>query len=300
VPDEVTVLRNFVLNAKWNIPDKYHLSYIDVEGNIVLQKQFNATNRSVTITSEDANKLNAHATKIGEELTEEADSAFTVIATWENYDVAGTYTMPKDADGNTVDITVNLNLAFNPTNNANASVTLEPHKDADGNVIDKNGDGFPDSYKVIGAAQNSDNVDIKIPDYMLGSPITEIADGAFAGFSDLRDIYIPSTITRIGADAFTQHDTGWRAEFPQIQIIYDGTSEQWNELVAKDDYWDRNIGTNSNIIFLQETTIGYENLSGRIIFGNKNAEWKWVGGSYPSWFTERYPDLVEYATSFHQ
>lgn len=89
-----------------------------------------------------------------------------------------------------------------------------------------NKDEVPDSYKVVGGAQTPENTDIKIPEYILGSPITEVAGNSFAGFSDLRDVHIPSTITKIGADAFTQYDTGWGAEYPQIQVIYDGTRAQ--------------------------------------------------------------------------
>ena len=239
LPAEITVVRNIVLNAKWSIPDKYHLDFIDLDGNIVLSKPFTSDQPQVTITGDDVTKLNSATTDMGTKLTEEANGSMIVTAAWENYTTAKTYTMSA------ADETVQMKLTFTTTTNKTAQI--EPHTDENGNIIDANGDGYPDSYKVVDAVLDDDVVDFTIPDYILGSPITEIAGEAFAGDGKLRDIVIPNTITTIGKDAFTEYDTGWLgtgigAEYPQIQLIYDGTKADWDS-IKKDSGWDRNIGT---------------------------------------------------------
>ena len=299
LPTEITVVRNIVLNAKWNIPNKYHLDFMDLDGNVVVSKQFTSSQSTVTITTQDLSKLNSAATAMGEKLTEESNGSMIVTATWEDYTNATTdktYTMLLE------DATVHMELGFQTT--TNKTVQIEPHKDATGKIIDTNGDGYPDSYKVVDAILGDDTVDFTIPDYILGSPVTEIAGQAFAGDGKLQDVVIPNTITTIGMDAFTEYDTGIfgiGAEYPQIQLIYDGTQADWKE-IAKDPNWDRNIGSGSVIIFLQEPSVGYITMKGGGLFGGNSQNNSWGDfetTAYPDWFASRYPDLLEYANTFH-
>lgn len=58
-----------------------------------------------------------------------------------------------------------------------------------------------DSYKVIGLGSCRDP-NIKIPERFLNKPVTEIADNAFSGCSNIIRFVIPSTVTTIGSCAF--------------------------------------------------------------------------------------------------
>ena len=255
LPDEVTVLRNFVLNAKWDIPNKYHLNFIDVNGNIVIQKEFNGTNRSVTISSAEAERLNTWANEVGEDLTSEANNAVTVTANWKKYATAGTHTMPEAAD-----VTVNLELAFGE-GDASANIKLEPVVGADGKITDIDGDGFPDQFIVVGASQDDSNIDVTIPNSILGSPIVGIANNAFAGFDGLHVVTISKSVTSIGSDAFSDKSLGLFQGGETITFYYEGSYDDWTK-ITRTNKWDDGLGTGCRIFFLNggdkvDSTQGY-------------------------------------------
>lgn len=73
---------------------------------------------------------------------------------------------------------------------------------------------------------------VKIP-----TGVTGIADGAFSNCTGITRIWIPGTVTTIGANAFSGCDES-------LEIVFDGTKEQWDGLGVPVD--------NINVIFDKE------------------------------------------------
>ncbi len=159
------------------------------------------------------------------------------------------------------------------------------------NPVDTDGDGVTNYYEVVGSNIPANNTDIIIPDNVNGIEITDIVTGAFAD-GGLRDVHVPHSVTYIGKNAFCQDS--WTV-YPMIQIIFDGTKAEWDNL-TKDSGWDDNIGSGSTIVCLRESEIGYykQNGSNGFIIGGR-VKWEWQSGSYPAWFIERYPELASNA-----
>ncbi|MBR2498852.1 MAG: hypothetical protein IKB67_03985 [Clostridia bacterium] len=126
--------------------------------------------------------------------------------------------------------------------------------------LDTNGDGMDDVYAVTGYDQSNENVDI--PSSVNGVPVVEIVGSAFAEYSDLKTVWIPKSITSIGADVFADKE-GVILKYEQITLLYEGTYEQWQAIV-KDENWDRYIGKGSRIYFLADLTYSEETASNGI------------------------------------
>ena len=203
----------------------------------------------------------------------------TVSKAWSDY--------LKDSSLGTTDITMY------PIYTYNGDVNLIP--------VDNDGDGITDEYKVGGYSNGTGLTQVEIPEIVNGKEITSINQGAFAGYGDLEDIIIPHSVKMLGANAFCANKDGiFNSEYPQIQIIFDGTKAEWEALVKASENagndWDDNIGANSNVVCLREKTAGYYNMKPRAIVQNPPRGWEWKSGSYPSWFTTRYPELVPTTT----
>ena len=160
----------------------------------------------------------------------------------------------------------------------NAQIKLLP--------VDDDNDGITNKYYIIGVDQTG-NADVDIPAYLNGIPITQISGDAFADFSDIRDIDIPNTIEYIGADAFADEEKSWgQYHYETIQIFFDGTRAEWDELINKShENWDRYVGISSVVVCKKEDPSGYYVLNGNyssIFSGSKkqNDSWDWVSGEY--------------------
>lgn len=158
----------------------------------------------------------------------------------------------------------------------NAQIKLEP--------IDIDGDGATDEYRVVGVVIDDNNVNIPVPDYLNGIPITEIADGAFEDFSNVTDIDLPNTIRYIGMDAFADDEKsgflGLSQKYETIQIFFDGTKAEWDEL-SRHEYWDRYLGIDSVVVCKQENPAGYYKLTKNHFWSDReDSSWQWVEGSY--------------------
>ena len=170
-------------------------------------------------------------------------------------------------------------------------VTLYPYYTYKGTVqlipVDENNDGETDYYRVDASTIQREGQDVVIPDYVNGVPVEIINSGAFDD-GKLRDVYVPNTITSIGKNAFCKDDDGGlfdSGEFPQIQIIFDGTRDEWDAL-KKENGWDDNIGTGSVVVCTKEPNPGYYLQDGSNGFWGSGIkiDWKWVDGSYPDWY----------------
>jgi len=83
------------------------------------------------------------------------------------------------------------------------------------------------SYEVsIGTATDST---IVIPSTYNGKPVTKIAANAFAGKNNIKSIYIPKSITEVGAGAL-KNCTGLN------KIIYIGNKADWNKVTVASDW----------------------------------------------------------------
>ena len=156
-------------------------------------------------------------------------------------------------------------------------------------AVDTDGDGVANHYAVAGS-DITKTQDFIIPNSVNGIPVIEIRTGAFAD-GDLRDVVVPKSITYIGQNAFCANNDGYLGgliggEYPQIQIIYEGTKAEWDALIAKcPSGWDDNIGANSQLVCLGDTTVCYYNKKNK----NTGSAWDKKDG-YPDWFKERYPE----------
>ena len=152
-------------------------------------------------------------------------------------------------------------------------------------IFDEN--GIQVAYAIDGPT-NTENQDIAIPETVNGYPVTNISDGAFSDFSNVRDIDIPNTMEYIGEDAFADKETNFIGQYhyETVQIFFDGTKEEWDNLIANSHTnWDQYLGITSVVICKRENPAGYYKLEGNyssILSGKKkeNDEWVWVEGEY--------------------
>lgn len=152
-------------------------------------------------------------------------------------------------------------------------------------AIDEDGDGITEYYAVAGS-DLSQSPDFIIPDNVNGIPVIEIRTGAFAD-GDLRDVVVPNSITLIGKNAFCADKDGlFNSEYPQIQIIFEGTRAEWDAL-QKTSNWDDNIGKGSVIICTKENPIGYYKQNGRNGPISAKVTWEWTSGT-PDWYPRQY------------
>lgn len=274
VPDTVRVTKNVVFNAKWKLKD-YYVHYLDLDGHIVHEEKIDKNNRTIDLDANDLAKLNALLTTMENSLNtgEAGQYGLQFSVSWESYSI------PNPV----ADVYVSPAVAFSSNDNADVSINLTPQVDNNGNIIDDNGDGYPDGYVVNGIDTDGNQQDFIIPDSVLGSPVKEIAAGSFSNFEDLRDVYIPNTVEYIGAEAFSDNS------YPQIQIFFDGTKAEWDALVAASDGdWDDHIGTGSVVVCLRGDPTGYYKQTGSNGFlgiGVK-VEWTWQSGEYGRGFGE--------------
>lgn len=242
VPTKVKVTKNVVFNAKWILKD-YYVRFLDLDGHIVHEEPIDKTNRTINIDSNDQTKLNNLLIEMESSLnTAEMDSygiSFTVT-----YDIQG-ISIPNPV----TDVYVSPDVSFGTNENVDASIQLSPQVDSNGNIIDANGDGFPDGFIVSGASFDDDNVNITIPSEIMGVPIVAIAENSFAGFDNLHAIRIPKSITAIGATSFSDESLSWFNSGETITIYYEGSKAEW-EAIYKASGWDDGLSKSTNIFFL--------------------------------------------------
>ena len=137
-------------------------------------------------------------------------------------------------------------------------IVVYPTYNADDGIIklspvDADGDGETDYYTVTSVVENDANINIVIPSELNGIPIVEISDNAFAEFDNITTVRIPTSITKLGADAFADKEGIIIHKYEQITFIYEGTYTQWTQ-ISKDGNWDRYVGTGSKIYFVADGT----------------------------------------------
>lgn len=250
-PAAVTVKRDLVLSAMWSIPDTYSVYFMDLEGKIVHQIDFQEGTTQITVDSATALKLGSSADEQSEKKTQELDLAtvgLKAFVSWESYETnrsyadEGTHTIAGAAD-----LIVNQRLSIGQANTGSASIYLDPAVDENGSIKDEDGDGLPDEYILTGASKDDSNIMIEIPQDILGGKVVGIADKAYYGFDSLHAVRIPVSVTAIGARAFS--DKAATASGETITIYYDGSYEEWQR-ISKADGWDTGLGDGTNIFFL--------------------------------------------------
>ena len=131
--------------------------------------------------------------------------------------------------------------------------TVAPETEYEGITLkglDTDGDRVPDVYVVTAYDQSNENVEI--PSSVNGVPVVEIAGSAFAEYSDLTTVWIPKSITTIGADAFADKE-GFILKYEQVTLLFEGTYKQWQD-IQKDANWDRYLGKGSRVYFISDGT----------------------------------------------
>jgi hypothetical protein len=240
VPNTVKITKNVVFNAKWNLTD-YYVYYLDLDGNIVHEEKINKSNQSVDIDSNDQTKLNGLLTSMESSLNtaEITDYGLKFSLKWKDYSI------PNPV----ANVYVSPDISFGAGENADTSIKITPQVDSNGNIIDANGDGYPDGLIVSGASFSDNNMDISIPNQIAGIPVISIADNAFAGFDNLHVVRIPKSVTVIGADAFSGASLGLFQGGETITIYYEGSKAEW-DAITKASGWDDGLSESTNIFFL--------------------------------------------------
>ena len=140
-----------------------------------------------------------------------------------------------------------------------ADATIYPVYKYNGNIrltpVDSDGDGETNYYQVDGLAlttaeynqltqdQKKAYMNVTVPAYVNGIPVTHISGDAFSDFADLEVVNLPETIEYIGTNAFVK-----KGEDEQITINYPKSRDEWEDIegdFASD--WDKYIGTGSII-----------------------------------------------------
>ncbi len=174
--------------------------------------------------------------------------------------------------------------------NAEGDITIRPVYTINSNQltatgIDADGDGVVDYYEINTITELGANV--TIPGYINGVPCKVINDfaegtvegvqkivieegveilnnGAFAYTIGLTEVYLPSTITYLGENAFSRQGQDKKTEFI---IYYNGTQADWEDISKQAD-WDKGMREGCQIVCSDSTAT----LS-------KNGNWTWTPNS---------------------
>ena len=240
VPDTVRVTKNVVFNAKWKLKD-YYVHYLDLDGHIVHEEKIDKSTLTIDIDSNDQAKLKELLTTMENSLntSEVGDYGLQFSVSWKSYSI------PNPV----ADVYVSPAVSFSADENAGASIKLTPQVDSNGNIIDDNGDGYPDGFVVSGVSKDNDNMDISIPEEVAGIPIVAIANNTFAGFDNLHVVRIPKTVTAIGSKAFSDESLSIFNKGETIAIYFEGSKSEW-DAVSKASGWDEGLSPSTNIFFL--------------------------------------------------
>lgn len=259
---KINITRSIVLNPKWSITNYINLIFLDYEGNVLMEKHY--PQGMDPLTANERLELDAEIDRLNSDFNNQyAEVGLNVTVSWSGpYDSS---TLKAATEDLVIRQSTKVSMSTGDDSNK-ANIQLEPQEDA-------NGDGFPDSYIVVGVVEDDNNIHIDIPDYVLGSPVVEITDGAFGDFDNITTIKIPVTITYIGEDAFANKETGTLGilKYEQMTFLYEGTYAQW-QAVEKDPNWDRYVGKGSRIYFLEDGTY-IEETAGNGTWNAKDREW---------------------------
>lgn len=209
--------------------NKYTAMFIDQQGNVLATGTF--TNKSYSHITEMANSVEAPAVE---------DCKFDH---WEVHITNEKGETTKKAALSGYKFNDGADVAIFPIYSYDGSVSLIP--------IDENGDGETDSYQV-GGFNNGKGVDmVKIPAYVNGLPIVSIAANAFPSYPDLHAVYIPTTVIDVEKTAIAD---GNRYSGEEVTIYYEGSYSDWvNEEATWNSDWDKGVGNNSRVFFLNGT-----------------------------------------------
>ena len=247
---KIELSASLTLFPKW--AGEYTVRCLDMNGNIAYYAFYTSVS-----TDDEKQVIVDNIAAILATIQSEVDATGKVIqAVWDGYE-----------SGITVDnLAGDLVLRAEPKLTG-TSITLTP-----------NHEDNPTSFSVTDVVPDETNTIITIPAYVGTVPVEAIKAGAFAEFDNLRDVYIPNTITSIGENAFV--DTN--GDYETIQIYYDGTKEDWDKISKpiaegvreRGTGWDSYIGDGSIIV----CSDGYYLLNNDVpVIGNiafdKNWEW---------------------------
>ena len=101
-------------------------------------------------------------------------------------------------------------------------------------------------YRCLGAQLDEEKIIISA--YYDSKMVVEIAGFAFGNLINVKEIWIPKTVTKIGDLAFSEN--------PNLELIgYDGTIQEWND-IEKSNLW--NVTDKKIKIFCSDGEFDYE------------------------------------------
>ena len=252
---------DYTLSAKW---DKvYLIIFADADGTVLYEEQF--TDSSTKLSDAGQAIVNAKLAELNERAAKEHLSV-----TWSSYNIASA----------TSDITVKAIY------NYSGYLNLVP-------VYNQPDDGIVDSYEVdpVDNLSNfiSDTKTVEVPGFVGGVPVLKIDRITnTAGSSDwnnyeeaietivvgegvevlshnslsytpnLKNVYLPSTITEMGKNTFSRNDL-FGNDKKVITIHFDGTKAEWKALLSKSNSnWDGGLKKGSIV----QCSDGYFQLEG--------------------------------------
>jgi hypothetical protein len=239
------------------LESKFTARYLDESGNVLT---------TVTFTA----KSNVSVIKNAAPENPPSSSQYLAFDHWE----------VRNSDGSTTALN-----DYKPSS-AKGDITIYPYynvKQGSGMIglrgRDTDGDGVIDEYTVEAVTGLSGQ--IEIPGYVNGVPVKVITDlsgdslntsitsvvikdgvetinsNAFAMTSGLKEVTIPTSVTSIGANAFS---SGWGSVISKkVTIYYEGTWEMWqaacNTATSTDTNWDSGLGDGSMVVCTDGTYV---------------------------------------------
>lgn len=249
---------SLVLYANWVYVNRYTVRFVDPKSQLLYEEQFEegATNLSSAGQAEierirqqleiDAN-VDSALTRIEYSVSWVADNGSGELVEWD----------PASLANARADVTVRAEYTATNTDTA-GSVQIQPVY-GENNVVTH--------YEVVGTAGLTG--DITVPGMINGIPVAivtdissdtlntglnrieflpgvqEIGPNAMAMTSNLSEVVIPSTVNKIGANAFSTTLGGGLIN-KTVDITFDGTWERWKEITETG--WDSGLGGGSRVI----------------------------------------------------
>ena len=157
-------------------------------------------------------------------------------------------------------------------NKATSDIVIYPVYTIDSSMliatpVDENDDGIIDYYKIGSVGLIGTGGEVIIPGYINGIPVKvvtslsatiqgsvtkievqegveELSSRSFAGTPDLTEVWLPSTIKKLGSNTFSIQGNDKKDE---LTIHFDGTKAQW-DAIAKESNWAKGMRNGSMII----------------------------------------------------
>lgn len=225
---------SYTLTSKWD--SIYTIMFVDKDGNVLYQEQFTSASTELSASGQ------VEVNKILSELNAAA-SMSEMTVTWSDYTIKGA----------TADIVVRPNYTY--------------HSNLQYKPVDTDGDGVVDYYKVVAISgldanvtilgelngrpvetveklyDNDGNLDYNsaVKTIVINEGVKTLQHNSLSHTKNLKTVYLPNSLEYLDKNVFSRN---WGDDKKVITIYYNGTMDEWKNLVANShNDWDNGITT---------------------------------------------------------